>query len=164
MLAKETVCEIVELNEFKHRMFNLRKSAPYHTYRELDQASDDIGEKIIAIKNFLKLKDEHWSLEMAYAGIEFSKGEQYKQLRACGTEYIPYYRILTDLLITRNNIKEYIEKKYTHSMINKEKAQNIMNDLQKYYDANIWVDTQSELYPIREVLSLLHDVMESTGE
>lgn len=163
-MEKATVCEIVELNEFKHRMFNLHKSAPYHTYRELYNAKNDIREKINLVKDFLKLKDKHWSLEMAYAGIEFSKGEQYKQLRACGTEYTSYYRILTDLLITRNNIKEYIEKKYTRSMINKEKARNIMNDLQQYYDANIWVDTQSELYPIREVLSLLHDVMESTGE
>lgn len=164
MLAKETVCEIVELNEFKHRMFNLHRSAPYHTYRELYNAKNDISEKISLIKDFLRLKDKHWSLEMAYAGVEFSKGEQYKQLRACGTQYVSYYRTLTDLLIIKENISQYIEKKYTRSMINKSKAKDVIEDLQALMESAEQLGYTGEQITCKNAISLLHDIMGSTEE
>lgn len=162
-MEKETVCDVVNLNAFKHSMFNFHQAMASHTYSELTQAREQINEKVNLIRQFLKLKDKCWSLEMAWAGLEFSKGEQYKQLRKCGTEYISYYRILTDLLIIREGIKNYTESHYTNCEINIEQAKKVIQALEEYNNSIEWADTYKELTPIRNTLRLLNDIVTSTG-
>lgn len=162
-MEKETVCDVVNLNAFKHNMFNFHQAMASHTYSELMQAREQISEKVNLIRHFLKLKDKCWSLEMAWAGLEFSKSEQYKQLRECGTEYSSYYRILTDLLIIREGIKNYIESHYTNCKIDIEQAKKVIQALEEYNDSIEWADTYEELTPVRNTLRLLNDIVTSTG-
>lgn len=162
-MEKETVCDIVNLNSFKHSMFNFHQAMASHTYLELVQARKQVSEKINLIRQFLKLKDKCWSLEMAWAGLEFSKGEQYKQLRECGTEYTSYYRILTDLLIIREGIRNYVESHYTNCEINIEQAKKVIQALEECNNSIKLADTHAELAPIRNTLRLLNDIVTSTG-
>lgn len=161
-MEKATLDGIMQLNAFTSRMRDNKNSITFRTYKEITKYIADMGEKIRLIKNFLRLKDTEWSLELAMAGLEYGKNEFYKQLRASKSEYKPYYKILNELLFLREGIDKYREKKYVPTYTNTGKAKEIMQELEQYYNNENWADTHAELEPIRNVLRLLNDIVTST--
>ena len=163
-MEQATLDDIIQLNAFTSRMRDNKNNISFRTYAEITKYVADIGEKIRLIKNFLRLKDTEWSLELAMAGLEFGKNEFYKQLRASKSEYKPYYKILNELLFLREDIDKYRERKYMPTYTNISKAKEIMQELEQYNNSRDWADTHDELAPIREVLRVLNDIVTSTGE
>ena len=163
-MEQATLDDIIQLNAFTSRMRDNKNNISFRTYAEITKYVADIGEKIRLIKNFLRLKDTEWSLELAMAGLEFGKNEFYKQLRASKSEYKPYYKILNELIFLREGMDKYREKKYMPTYTNIDKAKEIMQELEQYHNSKDWADTHAELAPIREVLRVLNDIVTSTGE
>lgn len=128
-MNKATLNDIMELNVFTSRMIDNNKGLTNRTYRQISEYINNIGEKIRTIKNFLRLKDTEWSLDLAYSGIEFGKNEFYKQLRASKSEYKPYYKILNDLLFLHKGMDKYREQKYMGAFVNIERAKKILAEI-----------------------------------
>ena len=158
MLEKETLDDIIQLNAFTSRMRDNSKFITNRTYKEITKYISDMGEKIRLIKNFLRLKDEEWSLELAMAGLEFGKNEFYRQLRASKSQYKPYYKILNELLFLREGMDKYRENKYISTYVNKERAKNILAHINKTIEG-AWADTDTA--DLEECARVLNDIITS---
>lgn len=157
-MKKATLNDIVQLNVFTSRMRDNSKFITNRTHKEITKYITDIGEKIRLIKNFLQLKDEEWSLELAMAGLEFGKNEFYRQLRASKSQYKPYYKILNELLFLRTGMDKYQEQKYINTYVDKDRAKNILARINETIE-NAWVDIDTS--DLKECARVLNDVITS---
>ena len=145
-MERATLDDITQLNAFTSRMRDNSKFITNRTHKEITKYIADMGEKIRLIKNFLRLKDEEWSLELVMAGLEYGKNEFYKQLRASKSQYKPYYKILNELLFLRTGMDKYQEQKYINTYVDKDRAKNILARINETIE-NAWADTDtSDLY------------------
>ena len=158
MLEKETLDDIIQLNVFASRMRYNSKFITNRTYKEITKYIEDMGEKIRLIRNFLRLKDENWSLELAMAGLEFGKNEFYRQLRASKSQYKPYYKVLNELLFLREGMDKYRENKYISTYVNKERAKNILARINETIE-NAWADVDTS--DLKECARVLDDIITS---
>ena len=157
-MEKATLDDIMQLNLFTSRMRDNSKFITCRTHKEITKYIADMGEKIRLIKNFLRLKDEEWSLELAMAGLEFGKNEFYKQLRASKSQYKPYYKILNELLFLRMGMDKYQEQKYISAYVDKDRAKNILARINETIE-NVWADTDTA--DLKECARVLNDVITS---
>ena len=159
-MDKATLDDIIELNVFTFRMIDNSKCLTNRTYRQISEYINNIGVKIRTIKNFLRLKDSEWSLELALSGIEYGKNEFYKQLRASKSEYKPYYKILNELLFLRESMDKYREKKYMGAYVDIERAKNILAEINnKVEDTCADIDVSD----LKECARVLDDIITSAS-
>ena len=157
-MEKATLDDIIQLNVFTSRMRDNSKFITNRTHKEITKYIADIGEKIGLIRNFLRLKDEEWSLELAMSGLEFGENEFYRQLRASKSQYKPYYKILNTLLFLREGMDKYLEKKYVSTYINKDRAKKILARINETIE-NAWIDVDTS--DLKECARVLNDVITS---
>lgn len=157
-MEKATLDDIIQLNAFTSRMRDNSKFITCRTHKEITKYIADIGEKIRLIRNFLRLKDEEWSLELAMSGLEFGENEFYRQLRASKSQYKPYYKIINTLLFLREGMDKYLEKKYVSTYVNKDRAEKILARINETIE-NAWIDVDTS--DLKECARVLNDVITS---
>ena len=157
-MEKATLDDIIQLNAFTSRMRDNSKFITNRTHKEITKYIADMGEKIRLIRNFLRLKDEEWSLELAMSGLEFGENEFYRQLRASKSQYKPYYKILNTLLFLREGMDKYLEKKYISTYVNKDRAEKILARINETIE-NAWIDVDTS--DLKECARVLDDVITS---
>ena len=157
-MDKATLDDIIQLNVFTSRMRDNSKFITNRTHKEIEKYITEMGEKIRLIKNFLRLKDEEYSLELVMAGLEYGKNEFYRQLRASKSQYKPYYKILNELLFLRTGMDKYKEQKYINTYVDKDRAKNILARIDETIE-NAWVDTDTS--DLKECARVLNDIITS---
>ena len=159
-MEKVMLDDIIKLNKFVACMREHKRVIRTHTHKEIKSYLSEISANIHLIKNFLRLKDEEWSLELACSGIEFGKNEFYKQLRASKTQYKPYYKILNELLFLREDMDKYIDEVYIGTFVDRARAKKILARINETIE-NAWADT--DVSDLKECSRVLNDVIKSAG-
>ena len=157
-MERETLGDIIQLNAFTSRMRDNSKFITCRTHKEITKCIADMGRKIMLIKNFLKLKDEEWSMKLATSGLTLGKNEFYRQLRASKSQYKPYYKILNELLFLRMGMDKYQEQKYISTYVDKDRAMNILARINETIE-NAWIDVDTS--DLKECARILNDVITS---